>query len=373
MSQPTGSRFEVHTALALARANARYWPTVAPRVHRGLRYWRGRAEAIPDPALRGEAIAKLDGERFNTEVAATLATLVPRRLRAQTIEAIVALQVLYDYLDGLSEQPASDPIENSRLLFSSFQTALTPEPGPAVDYYRLHSRREDGGYMEALASACRDAFAGLPSAAVVAPVARRAAARCGESQTRTHAIESLGIQQLQDWATGEADGTGLAWWEYVAGATASVLCVHALIAAAADPRTSDAEAHDLDTAYLFTSTVSTLLDSLIDQRWDVAEESHSFVAYYPSEEVKVTRIGIVSGRAATGAYGLRHGSHHYMTAVGVAAYYLSAREAGHPANRQVKDRVVEELRPLIKPILGIFYLWRLGKVAATPFRRPPPG
>jgi hypothetical protein len=47
-----------------------------------------------------------------------------------------------------------------------------------------------------------------------------AARRCGESQTRTHAIEALGVGQLAEWAAAAAQGTDLTWWEYTAGATA---------------------------------------------------------------------------------------------------------------------------------------------------------
>jgi hypothetical protein len=78
---------------AMARANMRYWPTVLPRVQKGLRAWEGAAGRIPDDRLRQIALAKLDEERFNTEVAATLATLAPRRQRAAAIDAIVPLQV----------------------------------------------------------------------------------------------------------------------------------------------------------------------------------------------------------------------------------------------------------------------------------------
>jgi tetraprenyl-beta-curcumene synthase len=351
--------------VVLTQANARYWFTVLPQVHRGLRHWELFAQGIPDPNLRDLALSKIADERFNTEVAATLATLAPQRHRAQAIEAIVALQVMYDYLDGLSEEPAPDPLGNSRLLFSAFTTSLTPGQVEPVDHYRTHPHTDDGGYLQALIVACQRAFWRLPKADIVAPVARAAAQRCGEAQTRTHAIEALGTAQLSEWATTAAEGTGLSWWEYTAGATASILSVHALIAAAADPRTTAADARHLDTAYLFISAVSTLLDSVIDSQRDAEEGAHSFVAYYDSQATMVERIRGVTARAAAEGQRIRNGGHHRMTAAGVAAYYLSAPATRVPPGKAVKAGVVAELRPLIVPVLGIFRLWRLSKAIAT--------
>jgi tetraprenyl-beta-curcumene synthase len=135
------ARLEMRAGAALLSANARYWSTVHPRVRRQLRCWQGRARLIPAPTLRALALSKLEGERFNTEVAATLATLAPPHRRPRAIEAIVALQVMYDYLDGLSEQPAPDPLDSSRNLFAAFGDALALVPSAPADYYRSHPHR----------------------------------------------------------------------------------------------------------------------------------------------------------------------------------------------------------------------------------------
>jgi tetraprenyl-beta-curcumene synthase len=351
--------------VALVRANARFWPTVHPRVRRGLGRWEEQASRIPNDRLREIALAKIAEERFNTEVAATLATLAPRRHRSGAIETIVPLQVMYDYLDGLSEEPAPDPLANGRRLFSSFTVSLTPGESDPVDYYAFARDRDDGGYLEALVVACRQAFASLPAAAAVAPVAHEAARRCGEAQSRTHAALSLGTEQLSEWATEQARGTGLAWWEYTAGATASILSVHALIAAAADPRATAAAAADLDRAYLYVSAISTLLDSVIDYRHDLEEGDHSFIGYYPNEVAMAEGIGKVIERAATEARRSCHGSHHQMTAAGVAAYYLSAPTAAAPPGPEIRRRAVEELGPPLAAALGVFRLWRLAKTAVA--------
>ncbi len=96
-------RLAARAAAALLLANIRYWSSVAPEVHRQLSRWRRRAELIDDQALRALALAKLSEESFNAELAATLATLVARPQRRAVIEAIVTLEVLFDFLDGLTE------------------------------------------------------------------------------------------------------------------------------------------------------------------------------------------------------------------------------------------------------------------------------
>jgi tetraprenyl-beta-curcumene synthase len=341
------------------RANARYWPTVHPHVRRELRQWERRASEIADPALRAHALGKLQAERFNAEVAATLQTLAPRQHRPEAITVTVAFQVIYDYLDAVSEQPAADPLCNGRSLYRAFDDALSETP-PVGSYYRHHDplHRDDGGYLEALVATCRRAFGTLPAAAAVAPVARRTAARCGEAQTRTHAIPRKGVDQLATWAAAESPDAELRWWEVSAGAAASVLSVHALIAAAADPHTTTSDALRIDAAYLPISALTTLLDSLVDYEADTRSGSHRYLSYYEDAAAAAGRIGVVARRGAAAATTLPHADHHAMTVAGAAAYYLSAPGAHSAFARPIARHVIDELRPLVVPTLAIFHVWR---------------
>ena len=243
---------------ALACAHARYWLTVAPQVRRELQAWYLRAEAIEDPVLRAQAEEKLRHERANTEAIATLCTLAPRAHRRAAVEAAVALQVMYDYLDAVSEVPVADPLEDGRILFTAFAAALDPEK-EIGDPYRYHPQREEG-YLRALVESARRALVGLPALPAVLPVARSATTRFGEAQFRSHAVQACGAGQLETWATREAEAMNLLWWEWAAGAAASVLGLHALLAAAADARTTRALAEHIDTAYMLSSALTTMLD-----------------------------------------------------------------------------------------------------------------
>jgi len=202
-------RVVLRTGLALAVANARYWTTVAPMVRSELARWTARAMQIEEPRLRSLALLTLQAEGFAAEVAATLATLTPYRSRTTAIRAIVALEVMYDYLDALTEQPAPDPLANGRLLFKAFTDAIDPGADLAEDYYRHCPSGADGGYLAELAATVTSALASLPVAQELAPAMLRAAARCAEAEVLTHAAILTDTSGVERWARESADGSGL--------------------------------------------------------------------------------------------------------------------------------------------------------------------
>jgi tetraprenyl-beta-curcumene synthase len=358
--QATGRGASASATVALVRANARFWPTVFPDVRRELRRWDRRAQAIPDGALRTQALAKLRHERFNTEVAATLATLVAPVRRRHAVEAIVALEVMYDYLDGLTEQPSPDPLADGRRLYRAFGDA-TVAAGPLADYFGSHPRCDDGGYLRELVEACRHGLWSLPAAPVVAPVANAVLVRCGEAQTRTHAVASLGTEQLRTWARSQAEAGALRWPEVAAGAAASVLAGHALIALAGDPAATVADAERIAGAYLTTCALSTLLDSLIDADDDAITGGHAYIAYYDEDGQVAERLALLAREALARSAALPRAAHHLMTVAGAVAFYLSAPGAEGERVRRVVAPMIDELGPLLDTTLTIFALWRGAK------------
>jgi tetraprenyl-beta-curcumene synthase len=257
-------RLSARAGLALVLANARYWTTVAPEVRTQLARWRTRAIEIEDPELRTLALHTLQEEGFAAEVAATLATLTPHRHRVTAVRGIVALEVMYDYLDGLTEQPTPDPLANGRQLFKAVTDALHPSAGLDEDYYRHRASGSDGGYLRELAATVRETLAYLPQAEALAPTMRRAAARCAEAEVLTHAATLGNTSVAERWAKETTNGSGLDWREYLAGAASSVLAVHALIALAGDERTTGEHAAPIDEVYLALGVLSTMLDSVVD-------------------------------------------------------------------------------------------------------------
>lgn len=340
---------------ALVLANARYWTTVAPRVRKELVRWEAEADAIADGTRRALALGKLREERFNVELAATLATLAPRGRRRAVTDAIVAVQAAYDYFDALTER------------------ALSPE---------------GDSYLDELAGRARAALAELPAAQAVRPFAEAAVARCVEAQLLAHEAARAGDETaLQAWSArqaadtgldrsaGQAAESGLEWPELLAGAQASVLCVHALIAAAADRRTTREHAARLDALYLRIGAL-TMLDSLIDREQDAADGERGYLARYGDAERMAARLAVVAAQAARRARMVPHGSHHLVTLAGIAAYYGSAPAAADHQARCVFAAVRRELGPaLTVPTLALMRSWRLCKrltLSSSGVTRPQP-
>jgi tetraprenyl-beta-curcumene synthase len=362
--QPTvfaDRRLLARAGVALVLANARYWTTVAPEVRAQLARWRTRAIEIEDPALRTLALHTLREEGFAAEVAATLATLTPRRRRTATIRGIVALEVMYDYLDGLTEQPTPDPLANGRQLFKALTDALDPSAGLDQDYYRHHPSGSDGGYLRELAVTVRKTLTCLPKAEALAPTMLGAAARCAEAEVLTHAA-TLGNSPLAErWARETTNGSGLDWREYLAGAASSVLAVHALMALAGDERTTAAHAAPIDEVYLALGVLSTMLDSVVDYEQDAANGTLAYINHYNDRSLLGRRLAQVAQQAAMRARDAPASAHHLMTMAGVAAYYTSAPGATSELASPVTTRIQRELRPLIMPTLAVMRAWRLAK------------
>jgi tetraprenyl-beta-curcumene synthase len=323
---------------ALLVANVRYWRTVAPLADARIEHWRARAREIADAPTRSLALAKLDGERFNAEAGAMLATFAPASQRADVVEAIVALQLLFDLLDGLSERPTAQPIADGERLFAVFTSALRAEPpappAPAAPPTPAESTPAEpptpeppipaADYMTELAGAARRAFSGLPATDAVLETAHAAATRAAAAQIHMHAAPQLGVAQLRHWAETLTAESSLPWRELAAGAASSVLCVHALIAAAADPRTTSAQAAEIDRAYLSICVLLTLLDSLTDREQDVRDRRFGYVDLYDDDERLAAALDSSLARADARARRLPQPARKLMMLAAVVAYYASA-------------------------------------------------
>jgi hypothetical protein len=354
-------RLAVRAGLALAIVNVRYWCTVAPLARRQLHRWRQCAKAIDDSVLRTTALSKLDDEGFNAEAAAMLATLAPRRHRRRAVEAIIATEIIYDYLDGLTESPSCHASEDGVCLFTAFTDALTPSLPSNGSYYRLHPHSEDR-YLDALVATVREALADLPAFHVLADLLQASAARGATAQLHIHAAEqSHSPELLERWAREQAAGSSLQWREFLAGAACSVLSLHALIAAAGDPRTTHDQALALDGIYLSISVLPTTLDSLIDYDADTASGRAGYVQHYESNSVLARRLESVVGDVIARSRDVRHGAHHVMTLVGVLAYYLSVPEARTAFARPVTVQLTQQSQPLLAPTLAMMRTWRAAK------------
>jgi tetraprenyl-beta-curcumene synthase len=310
---------------AFADTVVRYLLLVLPTVRLELDHWRSRAAEIPNPKLRHHALHAL-GKRGNIEGAALFATLAPASHRRRTIQALVAFQSAYNYLDALSELPSDDPIANGDQLHQALLTALHPD-AEHPDYYAHNPDMGDGSYLTEIVDTCRSAVAGLPSYDAIAPTAREAAGRTVDFQALNLNERQGPHDALKRWATEiTPTSSGLEWWE-TAAAAGSSLAVHALIAGAADPHLDSWDAGEIDRAYFpWVGALHSLLDSLVDRQEDHERGQRSLLDYYHSQPETTVALDALGYRARTATECLPDAHAHRVVLTAMCSYYLSAPE-----------------------------------------------
>lgn len=343
----------------LLLANLRYWTRVAPMLDGQIARWQRLAAAIPDRGLREIAASKLKQERFNVELAATAATLAPPPRRHDAVLGIVALQVMYDYLDLLSEGEGTGPSAHAGArLYRSLSDAIELGPTGESDYYGAGAPQPDGGYLEELSQSVKAVIETLPAAPAVEASLRRSAERCAEAQIHCHSLAQTGTAEIERWATLQAQGTDMQWQAVLAGSSASVLALHALIAAAADERTSRAQAERLETTYLAIGALS-MLDSIVDRDRDLQRGELNYLRLYDGPATMAAGLARLARQAKRGVRGLPNASQHFVTLVGIVAYYCVAMEDSDAQARAITMPMRQELRPLLAPTMAIMRAWRL--------------
>jgi tetraprenyl-beta-curcumene synthase len=348
----------IRAAWALILANLRYWSQLAPELREQIRHWEQRAAEIEDPELHALALSKLRRERFNAEAAAMIATLAPAPHRRAAAQAILSLELMFDYLDGLTERPLGDPIADGEALYAAFVGAFDPRERDAEA--ALHSRSGETAdpYLAELASTARTAIAELPAHAAIMPIAQRCARAAAQAQVRMHAAPRLGAAQLEQWARAQAGAAALPWRDFLAGSACSVLALHALIVAASDPRTTPERAEQIATVYTPICTAMTLLDGLIDIERDALAGQHSYAALYESPESLAAALIRAVGNARLACAPLADGSRHAMVLTAAVAYWLSEPNALSGAAAPILAQVRAELGPLLPVPLALMHAWR---------------
>ncbi len=343
----------VAEANAFAGAAAVYWLEVFPQVKREVSRLRDLAARIPDPRLAQLALETQTRERGNLEGSAVFALLAPRALRAEVIRAAVAFQALYDFLDTLAELPVPDPVANGRSLHRALLAALDPSC-PAVPYLEHSGFAGDGRYVETLLQACHSALCALPSYPAIAWQAQQAAARMLAYQSFNHGHADPAREALRGWAhTLTPPGSGLEWWETAAGA-ASSLGVFALLAAAAQERSDDAQALAAAEAYFpWVGALHVLLDSLVDRDLDEVSGEHSLVDHYAGSAVAAERLGAIAAESARRLEQLAQGRRHGLILAAMAGFYLARPAARSPFAAPAAARVVAALGPAARPATAI--------------------
>lgn len=352
------------TQNALARAGAREVIWGLRLTEREVARWRALARAIPDPELRADALHALEHKRGNIHGAALFWTL-PDRRSPELLRALVAWEVLTDYLDCVSERGAGRGLANGMQLHLALGEALRPSSGALSDYYRHHSSGEDGGYLATLVYSCRKGCARMPSYRPLAPLMARGAELVRSVLALNHEPDPGRRERaLEAWAAHELAGAGdLRWFERTAGASAW-LTLLALLALAAKPRPRQPEwaadeAAQVYDAYLRSiAPVSAMLDSYGDLAEDREAGHQSYIGLYPSMDEALERLRELVRRARSDAHALPGGSRHGLILACMVAFYLSKDSVRTPELRERTRKLALAGGPLAQALVPVLRGWR---------------
>jgi len=329
-----------------------------PAAARELRRWRSLALLIPDEALRSDALDALDHKRGNTH-GAGLFWVLPSTRSNSLLRLLVTYQVMWDFLDCVSERGAAIGQTNGLQLHRALADALDPSR-PIADYYAFHSSREDGGYLPTLVEACRQSCCELPSFHKVRPVLVREAVRASV-QAINHDLDPCTREaELRRWVAQEYPNRHDASWFELAGAAGAGLAIYGLFVLAAEQQCSDADIERVYEAYFpWTSALATMLDSFVDQIDDRARGDHCYVAYYQTDECATRCIGRLIQRCLCETKTLRNSEGHALIVACMVAMYLSRDSARTPILRERTRQLARAGGSLTRALLPILRLWRI--------------
>ncbi len=318
--------------------------------------WEGRAAAIPDAPLREDALDALTLKRSNIDGAALLWTLSSRR-EPRLLRLLVRYEAMADFLDSADERAASAGAASGHRLQQALADAIDPQ-SPSRDYYDLHPWSDDGGYLHALVETCRGDCASLPGYPRVSTFAIRAA-RLAQVQALNHELDPpRRAALLRAWAARELPHGGeMSWFELTAAASAWIT-VLALLARAADPECGERDGAETFAAYHWISMTAAMLDSYADMTEDTAGASHSYIAYYGSDELAVRRVCELVQRSMVEACALTNGPRQAVIAACMVALYLSKDSAQAPRLREQTSDLVRAGGSLTRLLLPILRVWR---------------
>ncbi|MGB8267136.1 MAG: DUF2600 family protein [Candidatus Velthaea sp.] len=302
---------------------ARFLTTVVPLASHELAAIRERAEAIPDPALRSEALASIDAKAYHVEGGSILATFLRGDIAKRYVAIVAPLETIYDYLDNLCDRLPGVDVRAYPTLHESLLDALDDRRTP-TDYYRDGPQRDDGGYLRSLVEHVRSGLAALPNYVAVRDRLLEIGRYYADLQTFKHQAAERRESVCDAWYERHRQRfPGLYWWEFAA-ACGSSMPVFALIYLAAQPTLEQSEI-DLTLGAYFpnVSAVHILLDYFIDQAEDREHKELNFVACYASSAEAVERVRRLVATTALRVRALAHGARHDFVLRAMCLFYLT--------------------------------------------------
>ncbi|MCX7780554.1 MAG: tetraprenyl-beta-curcumene synthase family protein [Negativicutes bacterium] len=314
---------------------------VFPLVSEELGQWRRFAAERAEGELQIQALASIRDKKFHCQ-GGSIYSLYPGTPTGDLIRLIVALQTISDYLDNLCDRAGITDETAFRQLHLAMTDALNPAKSPS-DYYRYYPYANDGGYLAALVKTCQDIISGLPAYDQVQDYVLELASLYSELQTYKHIDWACREARMLRWAEPHLRRyPGITAWEFAA-ATGSTLGMFMLCALAANPRLERDEAASAFNAYFpWITGLHILMDYFIDRNEDRTGGDLNFVAYYLSEADVKTRLTLFWQQAMSHAKQLKEPVFQQTVVRGLFAMYLSDPKADAPAEKPIKDALLDE-------------------------------
>ncbi|RXI98657.1 tetraprenyl-beta-curcumene synthase family protein [Anaerobacillus alkaliphilus] len=313
---------------------------VLPRVHQNLNYWKQKADDIPDPELRKQALASIETKTFHCEGGSIYGLLAKADID-KTIEFIVAYQTISDYLDNLCDRSTSLDPRDFRTLHNSMLHALTAN-APLENYYRYREEQNDGGYLQELVRTCQQVLQSLPSYENIGEQIIELAEYYCDLQVHKHVKVDERVPRLENWFnTHRNQLPPMSWYEFSAcsGSTLGIFC---LVAYATSEGFTREEAQKVKESYFpWVQGLHILLDYFIDQEEDRQGGDLNFCFYYDDEQHLIERLEHFAKKADLSIQSMPHQSFHYFINKGLLAIYLADEKVRKQRNvRELAKRLI---------------------------------
>lgn len=342
-------------ALTVAAIRELTWglPSVACEVRR----WRNLASAIPDARIRKDALSAIISKRSHVDGAA-LFSILPRTRNPSLLRLLVAYEIIWDYLDSVNERSATAGLANGLQLHLALIDALDPAR-PISDYYRHSPGSDDGGYLRALVTTCRENCVRLPAYDRVHHLVMREARRGRVCAINHIADPVIRDTTLEAWAAKEFPADHKVWWFELTAASSTDLALFALLALAGEPTFTNGQITQTVRAYFpWVAVLAAMLDSYVDQAEDAINGDHSYVGHYATPALAGQRICSFVHRCLHETGQLDGGEKHMLIVASMFAMYLSKSSALTPAMRGTTWRIVNSGGSLTRVLHPVLRLWR---------------
>ncbi len=330
----------------------RVYRQVLPQVHRELGYWKKRAEEIPNPELRKQALASIEHKTFHCEGGSILSLIAAKNYK-HAIRFIVAYQTISDYLDNLCDRSTSlDPVDFAAL-HESMADANSLDSQPK-NYYREREDQNDGGYLLELVTVCREVLAEVDHYEEIKKHLFELCDYYCDLQIHKHVEVKERVPRLQTWFDGHRDNIpDMEWYEFSA-CTGSTLGIFSLVSYAFRDDFVPEYADKIRNGYFpYIQGLHILLDYFIDQEEDRQGGDLNFCFYYENEEALFKRLRHFVENADHHTAQLPHRKFHKLINRGLLGVYLSDEKV----RRQERIRKLAwEMIKTAGPVSYFFYI-----------------